>query len=265
MNNMKKVLITGAAGGIGLATVKYLSNNGYYVYAFDIKEIEPMQNVESFKCDLTNSKEIKEIHDKLYKETKIDAVIHFSGMYLMDSLIEIKEEDLKKIFDVNFFSVYLINKYFIDMLNPNSKIIITSSEVAPLDPLPFNGIYSLTKSTIEHYAVSLRQELNLINIKVIILRPGAIQTSLLNDSIKSVERLEKETKLYHSNASKFKSIVEKNESKTIEPIKISKIVFKILKKKNPKLLYKTNINKKLVLLSILPKRLQLKIIKNLLK
>ena len=162
---MKKVIVTGAAGGIGFETIKYLSSNGYYVYALDQKEMNQIENVKSFACDLTNYEMIKSTHDLIKEEGPIDAIIHLVGTYYMDSLIEIEESKLKKIFDVNFFSVYLINKVFLDTLNENAKIIITSSELAPLDPLPFNGIYSLTKNTLENYALSLRHELNLLVAK----------------------------------------------------------------------------------------------------
>lgn len=259
---MKKIIITGAAGGIGLATLKHLSAKGYFVYAIDIKKIEEMENVVSFQCDLTKEEELKEVYNSI-KDEKIDAIVHLGGTYYMDSFIEISEEKLKEVFDINFFSVYLVNKTFISILNKNAKIIITSSELAPLDPLPFNGIYSITKATLENYALSLRQELNLLDIKVIILRPGAINTSLIDESIKNVERIEKETVLYKDNAPLFKSIVQKNESKTIEAIKLAKLIEKIVAKKRNKLLYKINLNPKLILLSCLPKRLQLYIIKKL--
>ena len=61
---MKKVIVTGAAGGIGLATIKYLVENGYYVYAIDIKDIEEIENVKSFKCDLTKEEERVQIENE---------------------------------------------------------------------------------------------------------------------------------------------------------------------------------------------------------
>ncbi len=260
---MKKVIVTGAAGGIGYSTIRYLSENGYFVYALDIKNIDYINNVKSFTCDLTKEEEIRKVYEEIKCEGTIDAIVHLSGTYYMDSLIEIEEEKLKKVFDINFYSVFLVNKVFIDILKKGSRIVITSSEVAPLDPLPFNGIYSLTKNTLENYALSLRQELNLLGINVIILRPGAISTTLLDESIKNVERVENETILYKENAKLFRKIVEKNESKTISPHKLSILIKKILDKKNPKLLYSINRNPKLILLSLLPKRLQLSIIKSL--
>ena len=263
---MKNIIVTGAAGGIGLSVINYLKDNGFFVYAIDIKEIPKIENVRSIRCDLTKSEEIIKIHNIIKSELKedtIDAIIHLSGTYSMDSLIEIDEAKLKKIFNINFFSVYLVNKIFIDLLTKDSKIIITSSEVAPLDPLPFNGIYSLTKNTVENYALSLRQELNLLGIKVILVRPGAVNTGLIDESIRNVERVERETILYKENAPLFKNIVKKNESKVIEPIEIARLMKKILDKRKPKLLYTINLNKKLILLSSLPKRMQLYIIKKM--
>ena len=54
---MKKIIVTGAAGGIGTSVTKLLSENGYLVFALDIKEIPKMDNVISFVCDLTKKGE----------------------------------------------------------------------------------------------------------------------------------------------------------------------------------------------------------------
>lgn len=262
---MKRILITGAVGGMGYTAAKHFASLGYQVYALDIKNIEPLPNVTSFVVDMTKQEELENVYQKISKEGKLDAIIFLSGTYYMDSLIEIEEATLKRVFDINFFSVYLTNKVFKPLLEKDSRIIIITSEVAPLDPLPFNAIYSLSKSTLDKYAEALRQELNLLDIKVIIVRPGAVATGMLDASIKNIERIEKETKLYQDFAPKFKSIVVKNESKTIPTQKIADLIQKILDVKHPRLLYKINVNPKLKLLSALPKRWQLAIIKRLLK
>ena len=206
---MKKIIVTGAAGGIGFSVTKLLSSSGYLVFALDIKEIPKIDNVISFICDLTEQSDLKEVHDKIKEYGKIEAIIHLGGTYYMDSLIEIEEEKLKKIFDINFFSVYLVNKIMLDLLNKKGRIVITSSEVAPLDPLPFNGIYSLTKNTLENYALSLRQELNLLDIDVVIMRPGAINTGLIDESIENVKRISNETILYKDTNKLFKYLFSK--------------------------------------------------------
>lgn len=262
---MKRILLTGASGGMGKSTLEYLANEGYFIYALDIADIPKMDNVLSFKVDLRNMDEITRVYEEIKSSGELDAIIHLSGTFKLDSYIEIEEKDLLKVFDINFFAVYRVNKVFLPLLHRGSKIIITSSEVAPLDPLPFNGIYSVSKTTLEKYAESLRQELNLLDIPVVIVRPGAVDTGMIPQSLKDVEALENKTTLYKENSKKFMKIVKSNESKTIKPIKIAKLMSKILKKKKPKLVYKINHNIKLKLLSMLPKRMQLFIIKQLIK
>ena len=250
---------------MGQATLNKLINEGYFVYALDIKDIKEQNNVKSFKVNLRNLDEIYKVFEEIKDEGNLDAIIHLSGTFKLDSFIEIPEEELLKVFDINFFAVYRINKVFLPLLHKNSKIIITSSEVAPLDPLPFNGIYSVSKTALEKYSESLRHELNIFDIKVILLRPGAVETDMLPKSLNDVEELEKKTTLYKENSKKFMKIVKSNEVKSIKPIKIAQLISKILKKKRPRLVYKINQNWKLKLLSALPKRMQLAIIKGLIK
>ena len=119
-------------------------------------------------------------------------------------MIEISEKDFIKIFNINVFSIYRINKTFIPLLNDKGKIFVISSELGPLDPLPFTGIYAITKSTIEKYVYSLRMELQLLGYKVILIRPGAVDTVLLNVSMNSLDNFINSTSHYKCNASKHK-------------------------------------------------------------
>ena len=139
-----------------------------------------------------------------------------------------------------------------------------SSELAPLDPLPFTGIYAITKSTVEKYAYSLRMELQLLDKQVIVIRPGAVNTSLLDVSTTKLDKFTNETELYKYNAKKFKEIVDEVEARKVSTDKIASLTYKILNKKKPKYVYKINRNKLLLLLNILPQRMQNYIIKRIL-
>ena len=141
---------------------------------------------------------------------------------------------------------------------------MVSSELAPLDPLPFTGLYAITKSAIEKYAYSLRMELQLLGYKVILIRPGAVDTGLLNVSTNKLDKFTESTTHYQYNANKFKHIVDSVENKKIPPEKIANLIYKISGKKKAKYVYKINRNGYLLLLNILPQRLQNKIIKHIL-
>lgn len=263
---MKTVLLTGATGGMGSAISKNLINKGYRVFGLDYNEGEKIEGLEFFNCDVTDSDSVKVIFEKISAEIKhLDAIIHTAGIYDMDSLIEMDEKRFIRIFDINVFGVFRINKAFAPLLSKGSRIIITSSELAPLDPLPFNGIYGITKTTIEKYAFSLRMEAKLLGIPVSIIRPGAVKTSLLGTSTAAIDRFVQNTKLYKCNAQKFRKIVDSVESRNVPPEKIAEKVLDALESKTPKYVYKINRNPLLLLLNSLPDKLQVEILGLILK
>ena len=262
---MKTILITGVLGGMGSATAELLIKNGYNVIGLDVKDGGDLPFVY-FKTDLTKEREIQRTYEEIKKNTpQIDAIIHFAGIYKMDSLVEMNEKEFTSIFDINVFSIYRINKIFLPLLKRGSRIIITSSELAPLDPLPFTGIYAITKSTIEKYAYSLRMELQLLDIDVTVIRPGAVKTGLLNVSIKAMNDLHQKTELYKYNTKKFIKVVNSVESKNVSPTIIAKKALKLIKKKKVKFVYNVNRNGLLKILNFLPRRFQFYVIKKILK
>lgn len=263
---MRYALITGAYGGMGYETTKLLSSIGYTVFALDKKIGEPLENVIPIELDVTDVESVKTAFETVKTYTdKIDAVIHFAGIYMLDSLVEIAENEWDKIFKINLYGAYHVNKTFLPLLKSGSKIVITTSELAPLDPLPFTGIYAVTKSALDKYAYSLRMELQLKDVSVSVLRAGAVSTGMLGVSTTALDKFCEKTNLYQFSAEKFRKIVLKVEAKSIKPQKIAVKVDKILRVKKPKFAYAINRNKLLLLLNAMPKSIQFYAIKKILK
>lgn len=259
---MKYVVITGAFGGMGKSVCEHLAKDGYIVFALD-KTIQKTNcdNIIPIEVDITDVESVK--NAKIKVEERADnlyAICHFAGIYDLNSLVEMDESRFEQMFKVNLFGVNNVNKTFLPMLREKSTIFITTSELAPLEPLPFTGIYAITKSALDKYAFSLRMELQLLKINVVVLRPGAVQTSMLGDSTCALDKFCNETKLYSCNSKRFKNIVEKVEARKISPEKIARKTVKILNKKRKKFVYSINRNPLLLLLNVLPKRLQTYII-----
>lgn len=263
---MKDILVTGAYGGMGYATIKALANSGYRVFALDKNIGKAEENIIPIKADITSYESVQEALDlvKGYTES-LCGIIHFAGVYMLDSLVEIEEDQFRRIFDINLNGVYLINKTFLPLLFCGSRILITTSELAPLDPLPFTGIYAITKGALDKYAYSLRMELQLLDIGVSVLRAGAVETKMLGVSTSALDRFCERTKLYSCNATRFKKIVDSVESRCVPPEKIARKAISIINKRKPKFAYSINRNPLLLLLNALPKSMQLWVIKKILK
>lgn len=263
---MKYALITGAYGGMGRAAVNALKNAGYFIFALDRRVEQPTENVLPIVYDATDEESVATAFKQVKSHTsRLDLVVHFAGIYTLNSLVEYTEEEFTKAFDINVFGVYRVNKAAMPLLGKGSRIIVTTSELAPLDPLPFTGIYAVTKAALDKYAYSLRMELQLLGIKVSVLRAGAVRTEMLGASTDALDRFCGGTRLYSCNAERFKRIVASVEARHISTERLAKRVAWILGRRNPAFAYSINRNPLLLLLNALPKRLQLFAIRMILK
>lgn len=266
MEIMKTALITGIAGGMGYAAAEKLIRNGYRVFGLDIARPDTLPGLTFIQTDLTDLQSTKQAFQEIRsKGVFLDCIIHLAGIYNLDSLVEIGEEDFYRIFEINVFSVYRINRVFLPLLKEKGRILITTSELAPLNPLPFTGIYAITKTALDSYAHSLQMELQLLGIQVIILRPGAVRTNLLGKSVEALDTFCENTALYSCNSDKFRKIVNQVEARNISPAQVAEKVSRILSAKHPKHVYAINRNPLLLLMNVLPERLQSFLIKRLLK
>lgn len=263
---MKNVLITGAFGGMGKAAAEHFAAQGYRVFALDRKTEAQKGNIIPITADVTDEKSVEAAFEKVKDQAdELFAILHFAGVYMLDSLVEMNSGEYDKIFAVNVKGAFLVNKTFLPLLRSGSRILITTSELAPLDPLPFTGIYAVTKAALEKYAYSLAMELQILGISVSVLRAGAVKTDMLGVSTDYLDRFCQKTELYNCNAKRFKKIVEGVETRNIPPEKIAKKSAKILGSKRPAFAYSINRNPLLLLLNALPKRFQLFVIKMILK
>lgn len=263
---MKSVVVTGAYGGMGSAAVKKLQYAGFRVFALDLNIGDGTESIIPVKADITSEESLKEAYETVKACTdEIYAIIHFAGIYMLDSLIEIGSANYEHIFDVNVYGAFLVNKTFMPLLKKGSRILITTSELAPLAPLPFTGIYAVTKSALDKYAYSLRMELQLLGIDVSVLRAGAVETEMLGTSTYCLDKFCEQTKLYSCNADRFKRIVNKVEARCISADKIADKVIKIITKRKTKFAYSINRNPLLLMLNLLPYRIQFWIIKCVLR
>lgn len=263
---MKSLLVTGAGGGIGGAITSALADAGYRVFALDIAPVAARDGVVPLVADLTDAASVERAFATVSEMTDcLFAIVHVAGIYSAGSLVEMSEENFIRAYDINLFGAFRVNKTFLPLLREGSRIILTSSELAPLDPLPFTGLYGITKSAVEKYACALRMELQLLGIGVTVLRPGAVRTGLLDVSTRELDSFCATTTLYGFSARRFRTIVDRVEARNVTPERVAQRVVRALSRRRAPLVIKINRNPLLLLLSALPMRLQNFIIRRILK
>lgn len=260
------LLITGAASGIGRAAVEHFIEHGHKVYGIDMSPVPERDGFHGFVVDITDEAAVLCVRDHLLaKGIVLDAVVNVAGIHKMASLVESDYNAMKRVVDINLTGAMLVNRVFHRCLRPGGRIVIVTSEVASFDPMPFNGLYSVTKTALDAYAQALRQELSLIGQSVVTIRPGAVATPLSSRSVKDTRDLAETTVLYQQQAKNFSGLAAKFMGKPIAPEKLAALIYKATTVKHPKLIYQKHRNVGLVLLNMLPKRWQCAIIRWLLR
>ena len=263
---MKSILITGANGGMGGVVTDYFAKRGYRVYAVDRILCPERANVIPLQADLTDKESVAAVYEAVRADTsELSGIIHLAGIYLLNSLVEIPSADFERAFRVNLGGVFEVNKAFRPLLKKGARIIMVTSELAVRDPLPFTGLYGITKTALDKYAYSLRMELQLLGIKVSVLRAGAVDTGMLGESTRQLDAFCDNTEIYTCNAKRFRQIVEHVEARRIPPERIAAKLYSIYRRRNPRFAYSINRNPLLILLDLLPRWARFFIIRNILK
>ena len=186
----KKILITGATGGIGNCLVEKFTNFESKIVATgtneeklkNLKNKFPKINVEKFKLDEHNN--IEQFIDKINKQLDgIDVLINNAGITLDNLSIRLTEENWKKVLDINLTSTFLMCKHTIKKMlkNKSGKIINITSIVGHTGNFG-QANYSASKAGIVAFSKSLALEYAKKNININCVSPGFIKTEM-TDSI----------------------------------------------------------------------------------
>ncbi len=240
------VLITGASSGIGRACAGFLASEGVKVYAGarkqdDINKLNKIENIIALEIDVTKQDTIDNAIDYIKTQgTGLDVLINNAGIARAGPLMELPIEDLYEQFEVNLFGLHRITKaVFPLLLESKGKIIMMSSD-SGFFATPFFGPYCSSKFALEGYSDSLRRELLVFGVKVVIIEPGRVNTSIWQKGEESLKAL-----LERLKGSIFENIakevgeyaIEKGKAEGLNPEEIAKLVHKIIHIKEPKTRY----------------------------
>lgn len=189
---MKTVLITGASSGIGAATAKYFSTNGWHVIAtmtcFDHgKEVVALPNVSSYILDVTSTESIEKAKAEILANHKtINVIINNAGIGYR-SFVELSEDDkIKHIVDVNWLGVVKICRAFIPVFREQQfGQFVNISSIAGLVNLPLGSFYHSTKKAVESFSECMSYELLDFNISVSTVQFGNAPTVFQSHVVKS--------------------------------------------------------------------------------
>ena len=193
----KKILITGATGGIGNCIVKKFYDHGANIVATGTNEDKlnklknEFKNIHTVKFKLDDHHKIEEFIEKIDKKLEgIEVLVNNAGITLDNLSIRLTEENWKKVLDINLTSTFLMCKNVIKkMLKKKSGKIINITSIVGHTGNLGQANYSASKAGIVAFSKSLALEYAKKNININCVSPGFIKTDMtdkINEDFKKV-------------------------------------------------------------------------------
>jgi len=183
----KKIIITGATGGIGNSIVKKLSESGAKILATGtrLEKLEELKskfkNTDILKFDISKGEEIEEFIENATKKLGggLDCLINNAGITQDNLAIRMNIDEWKKVIDINLTSTFLLSKFAVKKMlkNKYGKIINITSVVGHTGNLG-QANYTASKAGIVAMSKSLAIEYAKKNININCISPGFIKTEM---------------------------------------------------------------------------------------
>lgn len=195
----KNILITGVSTGIGYDLAKVFLSSGYKVYG-SVRKQEDADRLaselkESFQAvifDVTDFSEVDKAAKRLEAEIGeegLAGLVNNAGIAVAGPFIDLSIEDFKHQFDVNVFGMIKVTQSFLPLLGArpdHSSLpgkIVQISSVSGRMGMPFVSAYVGSKYALEGISESMRKELLLYGIDVVLIEPGPIKTPIWRKSM----------------------------------------------------------------------------------
>ena len=249
---MKSVVVTGVSTGIGWGTTKVLIQKGFRVFGSVRKthDAERLQkefgeNFIPLLFDVTDEPAVQaaagQVREQLHGET-LFGLVNNAGIAVPAPLIHQATDDFRHQIEVNLISVLIVSKAFVPLLGSDRSLkgkpgrIINISSVGGKRGNPFLGAYSASKHGLEGFSESLRRELMLYDIDVIIIGPGAIATPIWDKGEQVDASLYANTEYFEPGQRIQKYMVESGR-KGYPPEKVGEVVWEALTTPKPRVRY----------------------------
>jgi NAD(P)-dependent dehydrogenase (short-subunit alcohol dehydrogenase family) len=193
--NGRRVLVTGAAGGIGLALARAFRERGAQVFLADIASERLAESAASLgaasaTCDVTDPKAVDTLVSRASDEIgPLDVLCANAGVVRSAAMLDVTREDAAWQFEVNVWGVLNVCRTFASRLFREARpghMLVTGSEASLSNPDYIRemqvGVYQMTKHAVLSMADALRGELAEQGIGVSVLCPGPTATSLAENS-----------------------------------------------------------------------------------
>ena len=268
---MKTVVVTGVSTGIGQGAARVLARRGWHVFG-SVRRPADAQPLEAelgdaftpLVFDVEDDAAVIAAADQVRRRLAgrtLDGLVNNAGSSFTDPLLVQSVADFRKQIEINLVGVFAVTRAFAPLLGadpalsgPKGRIVNVSSVGGRMGP-PFLGAYSAAKHGVEGFSESLRRELQLVGVDVIIVGPGSVKTAIW-DKAEAMPTAHLAGTIWERPFKAFTGWMIQNGRQGLEPEAVGEVIATALTSPRPKTRYAVVKGKFLnaTLPSLLPRR-----------
>lgn len=269
---MQSVVVTGVSTGIGWAAAKILVERGFRVFGSVRKPADAERLQQEFGAafvpllfDVTDEAAVRAAADSVREQLRgetLFGLVNNAGVAIPAPLLHQPIADFRKQVEINLVAQLLVSQAFLPLLGTDRSLkgksgrIVNISSSSGKNGSPFVGAYSASKHALEGFSESLRRELMLYGIDVIIVGPGPIKTPIW-DKAGEIDLAQYQETEYVEAMQRFQKYAIDSGRNGYPPEKVAQVVLRALTAARPRVRYAVVPGNPLVkfLQGWLPKRL----------
>ena len=230
---VRKVFLTGASSGIGLAIAELLVARGHEVWGTsrNLERIPKMSRLHPMRLDLGDPRSVEEAFNVALAEAgHFDVLINNAGSGHFGPAENLSQKEIANQFQILVFGHVQLMRLALRMMQVQGEgLIINITSLASRLPVPFMAAYNAAKAAMASFTISVQLELPDSRVRVVDLQPGDICT----DFNEAVTKAEKHDARYEAKVDKTWSAVERNMKNAPKPDLVARHVCELIDQTNP--------------------------------
>src|SRR5436305_4431115 len=268
---MRSIVVTGASTGIGWGCVKVLTGKSFHVFGSVRKQADADRLKAEFGArftpllfDVTDAAAVNRGAEEAARalgDTTLAGLVNNAGIAVAGPMLYLDIDELRRQLEVNVVGQAIVTQAFAPLLGADrsrkgapGRIVMISS-VGGKNSTPFTGPYNASKFALEGLSESLRRELMIFGIDVIVVAPGAVATPIW-DKAEQIDISRYANTPYAAALDKVKGYMLELGRKGFPPERIGRAVWHALTARRPKVRYTVTPDPlQNLMVTTLPKRL----------
>lgn len=243
MNGRGLVIVTGASSGIGEATALRLHELGFSVLAGVRRDEDAARlrdgGLTPLRFDITDPNHLAAARSEV-GDRPLAGLVNNAGINFLGPLELAHMEDLRRLLEVNVVGAVAATQAFIEGLRAARGRIVNVGSISGRFATAMNGPYAASKSALSAITDTMRQELALQGIAVVLVEPGGVKTPLISRATQRAQQIESDCppelrKHYGAmlNTS-LESMTKINQRTGLDPSAVAKVICKALTVRRPR-------------------------------